>query len=427
MPQLVSVGRLMGGRRSGAAPNQVLRAASTNNRVAITSLGDASKPMRVVTCREMIIGSGNFKRLKLHIQTIMWAVSGAPVQATGPLTVIRAYIYIRGGATNSIIPITFNGGQTGADIQSGVEFLSDDIPPSIYALANWPKVGIYFVKIEVEAPAGSSIPCLSGGDATSDLNYYFDPAVTSWNNALTSTTTATFTGTAPTNLFLGGGLALMIMGEFVDGGEKYTWAGLGDSIFAQGNTSSYFCQSLRFSRFAGIQIGRPGGTAAAFDPTNPMSTLLLKYCGGAVEEYNTNNAASGLTALQTLSLTTWANIKALKAPSLLPFKIVRTKLGLSTTGTVGADPATQTITGGWGLGDTIAQFNDWLATKIGTADGFDILNDSWLPCRANTDPLNTDYYKWKNGYPLAPAPFIHPNSTASGEMYLLLTADLPTT
>lgn len=408
---------LIAGLSGGGPP---LRFATQQNRCGTSIASSGANIRRQISAHAIYAASGAWKYWRLLFGNFYWPVASQTVIASGgDFTILSAKICRYQSGT--VKPITF-GGAAGVTVPSGGIVLSDPILPSLFSLTEFPVNAVeYLVTSEIEMAPGGALPLVEGtDDGLGAQGYFYNPAVTTWNNP-TSNDTPTFIGTAPTANF---GVSQIMVGEFtaaaIASGEPRVYGITGDSIFANGSLTSYGIRALSKTPFlAGCQMGRPGGSCIAFN--SPLALPLLKYCNTVVDEFGTNDVALGLAGMQSEQLAYWARlVLGANVITTTPFKILRPGLLLSTTGVNTTTLGAQTPSSGWGSGETVEQFNAWLATQVGIGNGPAAYVDVSAPVRGSASIGDPDYYKWISGVCGDPGPapgsspaFLHPNSTGA--------------
>lgn len=388
------------------APAELFRTATPYNRVA-TSFANtgAGLTRRLATVKNCTIGSGARKNLKVKIDNVVFNSGGAAISGIGnAFNVVLCQILwdangtwkdvlFNGVACSDATPLTIN------DFQYDV--LSDTILPSQFTRTNFPVGTPIYVRTVIEATNGK-LPQLEGTDTVLE-GIIYDPAASVLVN--NGRFPPTVTGAAGTQ---SAGFSAALIGEF-EAAETYTWMLDGDSLFAQGTSWSYGVRAMKDSPpIAAWQVGRVGGQQFIVTSFPDLyRDCYLKYCSGVINEYGTNSITGVLindaSNTQTYSLNAWAFFRAnyKQHPNALPFKIYRVSLLQKTTGTFGSDPATQTVTAGWGAAGSAEVFNDWLATQVGVGNGPDYFYDPNTGAngttRAGATRADPNYYKWANG------------------------------
>lgn len=242
-----------------------------------------------------------------------------------------------------------------------------------------------------------------------------------------------FSGTSTTSF----GYPAILIGRYVSGDPR-TFGLVGDSIFAQGNQSSYGVKALyrdSANLLSGMQVGRVGGQQSVQGNYPAQVGSYTKLFNTAIEEYGTNGSGGTLSAQQSNALASWAFLRGTAVvASGVPFKIVRPwLLNRVTNGTncaAGADPALQVLQTNFGSGGIIEQLNDWYTTQIGVGNGPDIVVDPMSgvggTIRANQTRGNALYYKWDTTATYT-TDGLHPNSACATILGANLAAVLPTT
>lgn len=394
-----------------------LRLASALNRRAETSWPSTATQTKLWFRHKVIIGSNNFSSLRLSFPATVFGNDDVPVGNDYTIE-LCALEKESGGAAYT--PVLF-GGQASAVVANGViEFLSDQILPSSFGLANFTRGDIYWVRgLLSVAGNGNFFPCGQFGSIGAGGSALVHDPVTTGISSVYGTGGPSYSagtgGSGPVDYsFVGGGFHTVVLGTPVDATGKYI-VGLGDSIVAgTGETaapgggwlSGFFVRGLIDADFvsnpiAGLNFGWPGSVASQWGYPLAASKKLLSYANVTVEEYGTN---SGQYAN---SSSIWALAKG------LGHKVVRTKLLTITTSTdTWATKANQTKLAGWTTpGGGQITFNDQIAAQEG------VLFDKFVSFDAVAlDGTDRDYWR-SPGYTIDGT---HPTSVAHEAMAAVL-------
>jgi hypothetical protein len=386
-----------------SGPGELLRTASTFNRVMGTTYSPGGSLTRRMAVRTLkTIGSGDLSFLRVRIDNKYFA-SDSTIKSGGAWNIIRCGLECNG----SVQYVRFGGSITRSIASGETEVLSDKILPSLFGLTSFAQATVCYIRMESEIVGTAILPISENTDTGSAEGRIYDPAATTWNNFFTAGVSMGFTGTAPTTSF---GFLPLLVGVY-EAADARCLATVGDSIVMQGNGASYPVTAAGTisgtkPRLSQMLIGRSGGASTIFNNDPTWIRSLIKLGNVVVDEYGTNEVSFGYSTMQTRWLNAWSFIRgsASDHPDALTQKLVRPHLLVRVTGTIGADPATQTIDSGWNAGETVENLNAWGITQIGVGNGPDacaeIATGASGDARfSNTGKGTTDstWYKWGSG------------------------------
>lgn len=412
---------------TGILGGQLFRTVTPYNRVATSGqLGAAgSGPLRMASRLVRDIGSGDVSVLRVRLDNIAFKTDTSVGGFGSAHRIINCFIECNGQSKR----VTFGGSNTTTIADGSYDTQSDDIYPSLFGLSVFSRNTSVRIRIEVEVDDGGRILVLEGTDASGAEGKYFYPdSGAAWTNP-GGTGVMAFSGTSTTSF----GYPAILIGRYVSGDPR-TFGLVGDSIFAQGNQSSYGVKALyrdSANLLSGMQVGRVGGQQSVQGNYPAQVGSYTKLFNTAIEEYGTNGSGGTLSAQQSNALASWAFLRGTAVvASGVPFKIVRPwLLNRVTNGTncaAGADPALQVLQTNFGSGGIIEQLNDWYTTQIGVGNGPDIVVDPMSgvggTIRANQTRGNALYYKWDTTATYT-ADGLHPNSAGAS----ILGANLAST
>lgn len=323
-------------------------------------------------------------------------------------------------------PITIGGVTATFVLPSGaIDFQTDDILPSLFGLTEFdPAVVTPIIRANPQVAAGATFPVLTGTDVGGTEGKQYDPTTAAFTN-LTGTGSTNVNGTGSSSVQ---GFAFQLIGVPVGSDPKVALL-CGDSIFTQGNNTSYGVRALKSggasSYISGMQFGRLGSVSTIMELYPDYFASVNKYCNLAIYEFGTNSVSSStLSQLQTRDQNAIALIlsKVYSHPAARPYKIIGTYITPKTTGSWSTD-AGQAVVSKYEVGGVVDQLNAWRVTQIGTL--FDFVVDqrqgpagtilSAVPPAANSD-------KWANPGSLVPTAGVltndglHPITAASNTM-----------
>lgn len=378
--------------------DQLLRFATALNKMANTSQSAGGAELRYAARLYRPIGSTNYRSLRIRADNCYLHASGQIFNGGTPLNIVGVYIECNGVS----VPVTWTGSLT-ASIGAGLfDIVSDAVLPSAFGLSSFTQNTITYIRVESYVPSGGQMPIATREEGDSTAVYY-NPANSTLDN-LSGTGPLAFTGTGRTNT---GEMPLYVIGEQVNtAADARVWLGYGDSLFAN-YQSGYFrlaCTGNRTSWIAGCDCAVVNGTYASINLGANAIGSLMKYANGLVDEMNTNSiASSSLAQLQSYAQQIWAfwRTKVSTSPQARPLIIVRSPLGMYTTGTFNTLVG-QTINGAnWDAAGSVEQFNDWLPSQVGLPTGIDYLastlfESSNLIRGSSTGKGTTgsDWYRW---------------------------------
>lgn len=388
------------------------RFASTMNRVATATTSVEASPRRLVTFKQATIGSSDFASLAVLLDNYFYQVNGA-IGSAGIVTVNGIWLQSLSGGT--IARLTKAGQATWSVDGDTIDNVTDSILPTVFGLTTFGRNTDWVIRSDINLPVGSTAALLEGTDAGLPEGTFYDPAVNTWQDSNGYAFVPSFDPPVDANNF---GSPTILLGIPV-GGDARTYSLVGDSIFAQGNRSSYGCVALKRSNMAGCQIGR-GGASSSVLGQGSKATHLLKYCNAVIDEYGTNDDFSGFAGLKALALSAWATIRAAMIPagSGIKNKIIRVPLLFRTTGSQSGN-TTQTVSSGWGAGGDVEQFNSWLLSRVGIE--IDQFIDPRSAARYGNVPGTDDYYKWLADYTYDG---LHPNPAGAAALAAALSPSL---
>ncbi len=369
----------------------------------IPSGSSAAGKRRLLTYHRVKIGSGDRKSLTLVLENQFYDVSTAgmpPVANANSMLVTGLRMQRSTGGT--IVQLTRGGVGAGSLTLAATDFdiKLDDVSPGQFGLSSFALDSEYFVQVEVEVDYNQFFVVREGADIFGTEGYVYDPAINTWNTALTNQPSApawSVGNSSTVQQVIGYGV--IVVGKFVSG-DPVTIAAFGDSIWANGNgglgTASYIGKLFLDQKIAGCIIGRVGGSTTSMQ-SGARSMYLTKYGNTGAEEYNTNSSGETLAQLQARSQTAWSLIRgaAIASPRNHKFNILRPYLLLACS----TNKATSTVF--WNAGGKPELYNEWLETQEGLSNGPDIVFDPSIgPAgtirRSLTGKgvLNSDYYRW---------------------------------
>jgi len=388
-------------RAGGVAP---LRFASAiNRRNTSTVTGTATRVNMWVRCKA-ILGTDNWGDLRVGFSGTVLAGSDSFVG--NDVNIIKCALEKEtGGAAHT--PVLFSGLRT-ATIPNGVaEFWSDPVSPSAFSLAEFPRTGVYWVRVLMSVAPSAKFPISGIGAPTGGVTIVYNP-ITCGVSDIDGTGVPSYGvgsgGSGPTDYNFANQCFPLLIGTPKTSAGLYV-AGIGDSIVSyrddvtsppsNGWIAGFFARSLFDADFvsnprAGCNFGLVGAVAVLWD-TATVSKGLLKYANTTVEEFGTNGPQYSSSA------SIWAAAKA------LGHQVIRTKLLTNTTSTDGwTTTANQTKIAGWTTpgGDRIV-FNGQIAAQEG------VLFDEFVDFDAEA-LYGVDRDLWA---PSKTADGLHPNST----------------
>lgn len=388
------------GSSGGAAANP-LRFASAFNRRNLSTVTATATRTKMWVRYKVILGTDDWGDLRIVFSGTVLGGNDAPVG--NDIQIEKCALEKEtGGAAHT--PVYFSGLRTATVTNGLAKLISDPILPSAFSLSQFPKAGVYWVRVLMSAAPSANYPSTLWSQKTGAITLLFNP-VTCGVSDIDGTGTPSYGvgtgGTGPTDFSFPNTFCPLVIGTPKTSAGKYI-AGVGDSIVfdrddvttppGSGWITGFFTRSLFDADFAsnpraGCNFGYSGTTASLWN-TATVSKDLLQYANVTVEEFGTNGAQYANSASIWAAAKVWLH------------QVIRTKLLTVTTGSWGSVGA-QTKVAAWTSpsGDRIV-FNDQIAAQEG------ILYDEFVDFDADAlYAIDRDYWD-----PNKTADGTHPNS-----------------
>jgi lysophospholipase L1-like esterase len=377
-----------------------LLAVTAENRVLIQA-NNISGSQTALIRWPLTIGSAPVDSLLLS--DLGWYKNASPSYVVIP----NAFTVVSAAIEDGIVsvPVTKGGSRTWVVNPGDNDSQSDLVLASQFSRANFTQGLRLWLKMELSfASTGMSLPFSDRvtTHVTGSQVLHFNQSGTTIVNGVDTVGTFTTSGTAPTSTTAG--YCPMVLGNYSGGVVPKVIYANGDSILRGfGDTSNTPIGSGMFQRIlygagansnilSGINFARDGSFST--DYLNVLAgdkiAMWSKYCTVAIDEYSTNDFGISPGTSQTAATQLQrAQDTATKMRTTYGVqKIIRTKLGLSTTSTSGnwTSDADQTVVAAWAAGGRVADFNNGLDALVPA------YYDAVVPMNAWRS--GTDQYKW---------------------------------
>ena len=354
------------------------------------------------------LGLLNKSRLRIRFDNRYFNNTGGMTDGD-EITVVGGWYLEYNGVSRAV---SVNG-STGTFVipKGAMDFQSDDILPSLFGLSEFDYTLTAIIRSDPHVAPGAVYAVLTGTDTGGTEAKQYDPTTAAFTN-LSGTGSTNVNGTGGTSVQ---GAGLQLIGVNI-GEDPKTSLLCGDSIFTQGNNTSYGVVALKGAGapnyISGMQFGRLGSVASIMELYPDYFASINKYCNMAIYEFGTNSVSSStLSQLQSRDQSAIALIrsKIFNHPLARPYKIIGTFITPRTTGSWSTD-AGQTVVSKYEVGGIVDQLNAWRVTQVGTL--FDAVVDqrqgpagtilSAVPPAVNSD-------KWANPGSLVPTAGVFTN------------------
>lgn len=334
----------------------ILRFSSPTNRTPNNKrVNSTSTVQRMVTRVPHYIGSGDQFELRPVLNNwCQWL--GSTDLPGNTQTVYNTFMELPGVSTKRC---TYDGGANGTILIDGQDDkVGDPITPAAFGLAKFTQGTLYYMRHEVEVPAGGTFMSVDTFDANSSGGHVFDPAVTQCTN-IGGSGDLQYNGAVTFTSLL---VVPLMIGKFVSG-DPVTWFFVGDSItngvgdtLSNGRGKGYAGRALAGSDWAtsiaGCNASKPNGQAAAW---SSRMAKLCKYANNHWEAFGPNNFDNTPNAdpstvgyVLDLSRAIWQSCKdsASTVPGATPQRTFRMKMLPRTDAPTGTTEASQSVYGG---------------------------------------------------------------------------------